>query len=1110
MATYPQGVSSFIPDYQPYEPDLNFTANVLQLKQTQYDQNWSKLNNIYGQIVNAPLSHSESAKRRSNTINAIDFDLKRITGLDLSLDQNVHQATQIFRPFYEDKNLMKDIAFTKNAQYERTIGEGRRLSTDEKIRSEYWDGGLRYIDEKIRDFQALPYDKLTTFGDVRYVPYINVEKKAFELAEKLDYTIDRVTPTGEWMIRERNGKQVIPRLQSVFYSILGKDPMIQQMYGAQAYLKRKDFIASNQNNPEFGGDPVAAERNYLENAVKMLETQTQVIKSGVQDDRNTNNNRIKRLEAQIKSGDNSAETASELDRLRKANQINDDNLQDAESNLDKVSNNRNGTLTTQGGSDLSFDDLENMRNRVDAVMASTLLQADLNQASLDVAYKDYLLDYEANPYGVQRQKYLYDVDLMNRRKDAQKEVEDYKAGIEKKKFIDEARLKSGLYYRDLDNGEVKMKPEFVGAHKMGIVSNTDSADPNKQQELNDNTFKKSATKVKENMRKVLEKMMNEGQLSAGQIRYILGDKVAAAGFDMVPFLKWLETSAGEKNGPVPENIRKLLQRQGMYTTKLEMEEQGQTVGMEEAKAQLLSLALGDLDNVSPEYLQRMTTRLGRLINNMSADDKVKMDNNITTLNEASYDIDNYVEYKKAVNENKKKVRDEVVNKLKKSGYQYADAMFDEDNNMIATNEEFVRNAMVKYGDDIALDNGMSWNGFANAVMTSATAGGIAGTALLGPAGAVPGFGSGAASAAIAYPVSGLLEWGYNALFGEGSDGGIDGSAHTFANPKQSWTGSDMTIVEEFSSMKEQYDKLVENSEIKTPAFGVATQPIQGGGTGYVAEATGVFIMPGARGPEYNQWLELQGIIDNNLDLQQPSANNFVSFTGPKEKFDGLSSSGSTFETDENVADKQYKKFKTIYDDLKMTTATAKAGEDTQPERFEVGVSPYASGQVGKSSIVIRMPKSFLDKYYDSKTGEGFLTKNEYDDILKNGFNIITDTKKLNQTTMYQNAYMTPDEVSIKRAGSEGKTYQQWNRPGYSVNYKFDQADDNNTYIQATKTFPVYMGPGQPYVINQSFDNVRLGSNIGYDRSKFFNEFALKIEMLNRQQEQQYGTAGQPE
>jgi hypothetical protein len=157
-----------------------------------------------------------------------------------------------------------------------------------------------------------------------------------------------------------------------------------------------------------------------------------------------------------------------------------------------------------------------------------------------------------------------------------------------------------------------------------------------------------------------------------------------------------------------------------------------------------------------------------------------------------------------------------------------------------------------------------------------------------------------------------------------------------------------------------------------------------------------------------------------------------------------------------------------------------------------------------------MPKSFLDKYYDSKTGEGFLTKNEYDDILKNGFNIITDTKKLNQTTMYQNAYMTPDEVSIKRAGSEGKTYQQWNRPGYSVNYKFDEADPSNLSMIATKQFPVYQGPGKPYVMMTSYENVRLGSNVAYDRTKFFNEYALTTEMSNRLQEQQHGTAGQPE
>ena len=33
MATYLQGVTDYIPDYQPFQPDLNFYNNYLQTKQ---------------------------------------------------------------------------------------------------------------------------------------------------------------------------------------------------------------------------------------------------------------------------------------------------------------------------------------------------------------------------------------------------------------------------------------------------------------------------------------------------------------------------------------------------------------------------------------------------------------------------------------------------------------------------------------------------------------------------------------------------------------------------------------------------------------------------------------------------------------------------------------------------------------------------------------------------------------------------------------------------------------------------------------------------------------------------------------------------------------------
>ncbi len=296
MAQYPQGVNTFIPDYQPYEPDLNFTANVLQLKQTQYDQNWNRLNSMYGQLLNAPLTHDESRKKRDNTIKRIDFDLQRITGMDLSLEQNVQQATQLFRPFYEDQNLMKDMVFTKNASFEKALGEGKRISTDEKVNSEYWDGAIKAIDYRIQEFKDTPYDQLTSFGDVKYTPFVNVEKAAMELATKMKYKIKRTTPQGDWMITEQNGDPLIPQLQSVFYSILGNDPKVRDFYATRAYLERKDYVMSKKDTPEFGGSAELAEKTYLNNALQMLQKQTELTRTNLINEQQTNQKMIDKLE----------------------------------------------------------------------------------------------------------------------------------------------------------------------------------------------------------------------------------------------------------------------------------------------------------------------------------------------------------------------------------------------------------------------------------------------------------------------------------------------------------------------------------------------------------------------------------------------------------------------------------------------------------------------------------------------------------------------------------------------------------------------------------------------------------------------------------------------
>ena len=136
MATYLQGVQDYIPQIQPAQPDFNFYNTVLATKQSQYDTNFKKLNKLYGQIYYADLTREGNVEKREKLVKDIDFNLKRIAGMDLSLEQNMTQATQLFKPFYEDKVLVKDMAWTKNYMNQRSRAEGMKNSSNKELRDQ--------------------------------------------------------------------------------------------------------------------------------------------------------------------------------------------------------------------------------------------------------------------------------------------------------------------------------------------------------------------------------------------------------------------------------------------------------------------------------------------------------------------------------------------------------------------------------------------------------------------------------------------------------------------------------------------------------------------------------------------------------------------------------------------------------------------------------------------------------------------------------------------------------------------------------------------------------------------------------------------------------------
>ena len=453
MATYLQGVTDYIPQLQPFQPDLNLYANVLQTKQTQYDTAYKSLNKVYGQYFYADLTRNGNIERKDEILKNIDFNIKRISSLDLSLDQNVTQATQVFKPFYEDKHLMKDMAWTKNYNNQKGRAEGLKNSFEEDRRSQYWDTGVKAMDYKREEYKEVSDEQALNFGNTSYTPYVNTMKKAQEIAKDAGLSIETVdfSKDGRWVVKTKNGDALMEPLSKLFEAQLGSDPSIQEIYKTQAYVNRKDYAYSNA--AQFGGDKNAAEMKYLENNFTMLKDQQQKRYEGLQDSSKTYDAKIKDVENQLAKGSKDPKLAAYLKNLQEAKQVNDSVLDRVKKDNESLSE-QSSTVTTSSGFQNPYGDVESLRWKVDNAMSSILMEKDLNEAAEIFAFQNAKQDIEANPYAVNEQKHQFSMQETALRNAGLAQAAKIRNAGERKTMIDKARLETGAYYLDEDTGEV--------------------------------------------------------------------------------------------------------------------------------------------------------------------------------------------------------------------------------------------------------------------------------------------------------------------------------------------------------------------------------------------------------------------------------------------------------------------------------------------------------------------------------------------------------------------------------------------------------------------------------------------------------------------------------
>ena len=405
MATYIQGLTDYIPQIQPFQPDYNFFGNIMQTRQTKFDAAKKKINDLYGTLLNSPLSRDVNIKRREEFFKAIDQDIKKISGLDLSLQQNVDQALNVFSGFYDDKYIVADMVKTRNAYSELKKGENYKYCNDpEKCNGQYWDAGIKKLQYKLDEFKNVSDEESLNFQIGEYDPYFDWKKDAAKRAKEMGYEVKLDTPSGDWIVRDTNGVLVEGGLRNFFTTLYGDDPRITKNYETEAYVARKDY---GRNFAETFGSELDAEKHYTMKIINDgLET-TRKDLATINNSYNQMNDKFLKLQQKVKVGNATAREKRELDEIIKQKPTLELSKSVLENRINEIQNN------------IDANDITGLTRRADLSAATTYQKRDLQNLAKALSEIKQSRTLEVNPYA-----------KMYKENALQKDLAKFKAGLE--------------------------------------------------------------------------------------------------------------------------------------------------------------------------------------------------------------------------------------------------------------------------------------------------------------------------------------------------------------------------------------------------------------------------------------------------------------------------------------------------------------------------------------------------------------------------------------------------------------------------------------------------------------------------------------------------------
>ncbi len=470
MATYVPGVGSYLPDFKPFTPDYKFLSNVLDTKTQKYESNYKALNDLYGKVVYGNLSRKDTQEMRDQYAENLAPKLQQIAGLDLSMAQNVDSAKALFRPFFEEDLIVKDLVQTKKYRNEMSYANRLKNSMVDEERHKYWQTGVQKMQFEMEDFVDASQDAALNMATPTYTPNANLYEKALQVLNESGLETDVVTTiseNGEWMIHRKNGDLITNEALTLVQKTLKDDPMVIGAYHADAYVRARNFAQTGVDDGKFAsidqGQNVWATDKIREVEAEIEKRQAALAEKKKQaQQKNEAWNQSNKQDPIIKGSPEekaSNESKSDLSAVR-----------ERLAEIDKLYDNQPQSekdFKTNG--EYNPENTKSLLNRAYSLMMNMGMETDLQSAAIDYSKKGMMSKLEANEYAVIAKRHKYDMQKVAAQHKFKLEQMQVKDVFDKQNIALKAQLEyeaTGQDKLDLEGTEITTDANTVTAQNI--------------------------------------------------------------------------------------------------------------------------------------------------------------------------------------------------------------------------------------------------------------------------------------------------------------------------------------------------------------------------------------------------------------------------------------------------------------------------------------------------------------------------------------------------------------------------------------------------------------------------------------------------------------------